>query len=76
MTDYITILGSCRQTSIESLLPTSQILSEMNCPHYSIEILQQIKYLKYKDIPTEYTRHCFRNNIINDVVVNDNAYAA
>jgi len=76
MTDYITILGSCRQTSIESLLPTSQILCEMNFPHYSKEILQQIKYLKYKDIPTEYTRHCFRTNIIYNIVLNDDTYAA
>jgi hypothetical protein len=74
MTDLVTILGSCRQTSIESLLPTTQILSEINCPHYSKEILQQIKYLKYRDIPREYTRHCFRNNIINNVVVNDDTY--
>ena len=43
---YITILGSCRQLSILKYFNVSFIQEELNYPHYTKEILQQIIYLK------------------------------
>jgi len=61
---YITILGSCRQTPIKEYFNTSSILDNLNYPHYSKEILQQIKYLKYKNISNSDTKYCFRNGLL------------
>jgi hypothetical protein len=64
--DYITILGSCRQTPIENHFNVSQILYKLNYPHYTKEILQQIRYLKYKNIPNELTKYCFRCGLLSN----------
>lgn len=64
--DYITIFGSCRQTPIQNYLPVSNILDELNYPHYTKEILQQIRYLKYKNIPKELTKFCFRCGLLSN----------
>jgi hypothetical protein len=63
--EYITIFGSCRQTPIKDYLQVSNILDELNYPHYTKEILQQIRYLKYKNIPNNLTKYCFRSSLLN-----------
>ena len=63
--EYITIFGSCRQTPIKDYLQVSNILDELNYPHYTKEILQQIRYLKYKNIPNNQTKYCFRTSLLN-----------
>lgn len=62
--ELITILGSCRQYSAAHHYPTTSILSDLNYPHYSKEILQQIRYLKYKNIDYENTKYCFRRGLL------------
>ena len=64
MLPRITIFGSCRQTAIASLTPTTDIHDRLNYPHYTSEILQQIRYLKYRNIPEEYTKYCFRSGLL------------
>ena len=63
MEEYITILGSCRQQPISKYYKCSNI-QELNYPHYTKEILQQIKYLKNKNISSENTKYCFRNGLL------------
>lgn len=74
--DSITILGSCRQTPIEQYYSVTKILENLNYPHYSKEILQQIRYLKYKNIPAELSKFCFRYGLLNkcDKQVTDHVY--
>jgi hypothetical protein len=62
--DYITIFGSCRQEPINKYFNVSNILSELNYPHYTKEILQQIRYLKYRNISNENTKFCFRSGLL------------
>jgi hypothetical protein len=64
MKPYVTVFGSCRQYSIADNFPTSTILEKLNYPHYSKEILQQIKYLKYRNISDEDTKYCFRAGLL------------
>ena len=64
--DLITIFGSCRQTCINSHTNVSNILYELNYPHYSKEILQEIKYLKYRNIPDSLTKYCFRDGLLSN----------
>jgi hypothetical protein len=75
--NYITILGSCRQTPIKEYFNTSSILDNLNYPHYSKEILQQIRYLKYKNIPNSDTKYCFRNGLLSKCIseITDNEYS-
>jgi hypothetical protein len=63
--DYITIFGSCRQEPINKYFNVSDILSELNYPHYTKEVLQEIRYLKYKNISNENTKFCFRSGLLN-----------
>jgi len=74
--DYITILGSCRQTSIAQYCKVTGILENLNYPHYTKEILQQIRYLKYKHIPAELCKFCFRSGLLSkcEKQLTDNAY--
>jgi len=62
--EYVTIFGSCRQQSISKYFPVSSIQEELNYPHYTKEILQQIRYLKYKNITPEHTKYCFRSSLL------------
>ena len=64
--DYITILGSDRQEPIKEYLTLSSIQDNLNYPHYTKEILQEIRYLKYKNIPNEFTKYCFRNGLLSN----------
>lgn len=76
MSDYVTILGSCRQQSIKNYLPVSTIQEGLNYPHYSKEVLQQIKYLKYRNLSDTQASYCFRSGILSrdKGYVNDNIY--
>lgn len=65
MSEYITVLGSCRQWPIANHYQTSSIQMTLNFPHYTKEILQQIRYLKYRNISNEYTKYCFRHGLLN-----------
>jgi hypothetical protein len=62
---YVTILGSCRQQPISKYFNVSSIQDSLNYPHYTKEILQQIRYLKYKSIASEQTKFCFRSSLLN-----------
>ena len=64
--DYITILGSDRQEPIKEYFSVSNIQDNLNYPHCTKEILQEIRYLKYKNIPNEFTKYCFRNGILSN----------
>jgi len=63
--DYITILGSCRQHPIAKYKNVSNIQEDLNYPHYTKEVLQQIRYLKYKTLSNEETKYCFRSSLLN-----------
>jgi len=60
----ITILGSCRQQCISNYFNVTNIQKTLNYPHYTSEILQQIRYLKYKNIQNEFTKYCFRDGLL------------
>ena len=64
--DIITILGSCRQHSISKYFNVTSIQESLNYPHYTSEILQQIQYLKYRNIKTEFTKYCFRDGLLSN----------
>ena len=74
--NYITILGSCRQTPINKYFDTSEILDKLNYPHYTKEILQQIRFLKYRNISNNNTKFCFRSGLLSKCTseINDNTY--
>ncbi len=74
--EYITILGSCRQESINKYYPISKIQNQLNYPHYTKEILQEIKYLKNKNINYDKTKYCFRDGLLSKckIGINDNKY--
>lgn len=60
----ITILGSCRQSPISSYFPVTSIRDTLNYPHYTKEILQEIKYLKYRSLSSSATQYCFRDSLL------------
>jgi hypothetical protein len=64
MSELVTIFGSCRQTGIKNYTEVTNILEHLNYPHYTKEILQQIRYLKYKNIPNDLTKYCFRDGLL------------
>ena len=66
----VTILGSCRQKSIENNYNCTSIQEDLTYPHYSKEILQTIKYLKYKDLKDCEVRYTFRTPILTGSHVN------
>jgi hypothetical protein len=73
---YITILGSCRQQSIIKYLNISLIQEELNYPHYTKEILQQIIYLKNKNISNDQSKFCFRSGLLDkcNIEITDEKY--
>jgi hypothetical protein len=64
--ETITIFGSCRQTPITRHFPTTSIQEKLNYTHYTKKILQQIRFLKYKNISNENAGYCFRSGILNN----------
>jgi hypothetical protein len=61
----ITILGSCRQHSLNNKYHTTNIQEDLSFPHYSKEILEVIKYCKYNHISPDETINIFRTPILN-----------
>ena len=72
----VTILGSCRQQSILKYIEGTSIQEGLNYPHYTKEILQQIMYLKTRNISNNETRYCFRDGLLSfcQRFVNDEKY--
>ncbi len=62
--DYVTIFGSRIKESIREYLTLTSIQDKLNYPHYTKQILQEIYYLKYRNIPSEMTKYCFRNGLL------------
>ena len=68
MSITVTTFGSCRQHSLinnnDNIILTS-IQEKLDYPHYTKEILECIRYLKYKHIPDNFTQFIMRTPIIN-----------
>lgn len=75
----MTILGGSRQESIKAWAATSCIRDELNYPHYSKEILQQVRFLKHRHavVAEDDTRCCFRDGLLSrcQLPVDDAKYA-
>ena len=61
---YLTILGSCRQHSLNNIYNCTGIQEKLTYPHYTKEILQTIKYLKYKNLDDSEVLFTFRTPIL------------
>lgn len=61
----ITILGSCRQHSINSIYCVTNIQENVSYPHYTKEILQVINFCKYGNLTPDETLYTFRTPILN-----------
>ena len=68
----ITILGSCRQHSLNKKYDVTSIQESLSYPHYTKEILEVIKYCKYQHISKNDTLKVFRTPILNKQHVNYN----
>lgn len=68
--NLITILGSCRQHSINNIYNCTSIQEDLTYPHYTKEILQTIKYLKYKNLDDNEVQYTFRTPILNKLNLN------
>ena len=66
----ITILGSCRQHSLNKKYDVTSIQESLSYPHYTKEILEVIKYCKYQHISKNDTLKVFRTPILNKQHVN------
>lgn len=66
----ITILGSCRQHSIKKKYDVTDIQEELSYPHYTKEVLEVIKFLKYRHIHPENEKFIFRTPILEKKAVN------
>lgn len=66
----ITILGSCRQDSLYNKnYEITKIRDEVSYPHYTKEMLELIRFIKYDTILPEETLYTFRSPIITKVPV-------
>jgi len=61
---YLTILGSCRQHSLNNIYNCTGIQEKLTYPHYTKEIIQTIKYLKYKNLDDSEVLLTFRTPIL------------
>lgn len=62
-----TVLGSCRQSLINTRMLTTDIQEKLSYPHYSKEILQEILFLKHEVdtiVPVQDTRYVFRSQLL------------
>lgn len=69
--ELITIFGSCRQLSVGAHLPTTDIMNGLNYPHYTKEILQEIKYLKTRHMSDHEANVCFRSGLLGQPMSNE-----
>lgn len=60
----ITIFGSCRQHSLKNLYNCTNIQEDLTYPHYTKEVLQTIRYLKYKNLTDTEVKYTFRTPIL------------
>lgn len=60
----LTILGSCRQSSLKNNYNCSSIQESVSYPHYSKEILEVIKFCKFGNINPNQTLYTFRTPIL------------
>lgn len=69
----VSILGSCRQTSVAQYFSMTDLHEELTYPHYSKEIIQAIEHasgvIRIHDLDT---LHCFRKGILNKSEVDYN----
>jgi len=68
--ETITIFGSCRQLSVGAYVPTTSIMNDLNYPHYTKEVLQEIKYLKTRHLSDEDANVCFRSGLLGQPMSN------
>ena len=68
--ETITIFGSCRQLSVSAHAPTTSIMNDLNYPHYTKEILQEIKYLKTRHLCDQDANVCFRSGLLGQPMSN------
>ena len=66
----ITVLGSCRQHSLQNKYSLTSIQEELSYPHYTKEILEVIKYCKYNHIDLHETINIFRTPILTQMFPN------
>jgi hypothetical protein len=64
MSQNVTIFGSCRQLPVGNYMPMTNIIEQLNYPHYTKEILQEIRYLKKKHISNDDANVCFRSGLL------------
>jgi hypothetical protein len=76
MNELVTILGTCRQKGIEKFYPVTNILEDVNYCYSTKEILQEIHYLKFKNIDYNDTKYCFRTGLLSKCClgIDDNKY--
>lgn len=68
----ITILGSCRQSSIKFNYKVTNIQELLTFPHYTKEIIQAIEYCKnIHTFDSKLSRYCFQVGIINKSVIDN-----
>jgi len=71
----ITIFGSCRQDSLyNSNYDITSIQNEISYPHYTKEILEIIKFIKYNHITPFETMKTFRTPIITQTPIYSSKY--
>ena len=66
----VTIFGSCRQHSIKNIYKCTNIQEDLTYPHYTKEVLQTIRYLKYKNLTDVEVQYTFRTPILNKSKLN------
>lgn len=69
--ELISIFGSCRQLCIEDYVPTTFLMNALNYPHYTKEILQEIKYLKTRHMSDNDANVCFRSGLLGQPMSNE-----
>jgi hypothetical protein len=72
----ITIFGSCRQDSLYSneKYEITKIQNDISFPHYTKEILELIKFIKYNTMKPEETVNTFRSPILTKIPIYSENY--
>lgn len=66
----ISIFGSCRQLCVGAHVRMTSIMHNLNYPHYTKEILQEIKYLKTRHLSDQDANVCFRSGLLGQPMYN------